>query len=130
MKLLGDLKCSKCGKLIEKNEVFYPEIKNIGLNGITKFSKWKHVIFLLIAILITYTSQDIAYLPEAIINPIYVLTTLNMFAFLFLLLAIFKSINNIRKNNSEPYIVSSMMVIVFSVIVGTITFFITAMWWG
>lgn len=115
---------------MKKNEVFYPEIKNIGLNGITKFPKWKHVIFLLIAILITYTSQDIAYLPEAIINPIYVLTTLNMFAFLFLLLAIFKSINNIRKHNSEPYIVSSMMVIVFSVIVGAITFFITAMWWG
>ncbi|WP_313020386.1 hypothetical protein [Macrococcoides bohemicum] len=94
------------------------------------FTKWKHVIFLLIAILITYTSQDIAYLPEAIINPIYVLTTLNMFALLFLLLAIFISINNIRKNNSEPYIVSSMMVIVFSIIVGAITFFITAMWWG
>lgn len=86
--------------------------------------------YISIATLITFTSQDIAYLPEAIINPIYVLTTLNMFAFLFLLFAIFKSIKNIRKNNSESYIVSSMMVTVFSVIVGAITFFITAIWWG
>lgn len=47
MKLFGDLKCSNCGKLIEKNEIFYPEIKNTGLNGITNLKSWlsKHKIY-------------------------------------------------------------------------------------
>ncbi|WP_414046694.1 hypothetical protein ACMGE5_10410 [Macrococcus equi] len=94
------------------------------------FSKWKDVILLLIAILITCTSQDIAYLPEKIINPIYVLTTLNLIAVVFLFLAVIGSFNNIRKNNNEPYNIANILVIVFSVLLGANTFFITGMWWG
>lgn len=40
MKLFEGLKCSSCGKSIEKDEIFYPVVKNNGLNGITNLKSW------------------------------------------------------------------------------------------
>ncbi|WP_414056069.1 hypothetical protein [Macrococcus equi] len=93
-------------------------------------SKWKNGIFLLMAIIITMTAQDISYVFESLMRPIYTLTTLNVFAFLLLIVAIVMSVNNIIKSNSEIYTVYSMFIIALSLLTAPVIYFITAMWWG